>query len=387
MSIRKETKGHHTNETELKTRFDREISAPDKDLLWQWLGEDHYVSEVCRGAMGWDEFEAEARRLADRQWKLLGRERPPGRRYHTVYVEVEMTDLEAEHGAALAPYLAKRAALLSEVRGFREEKLGGNVLVETQVAGFLRSELRYSSSGKYEDLEWALAQIPWDIEDENWEELKDLVGGSTNRGLGAESHYWTKNFRRAVEYDSEYDSMPWDYIPPREFPHGVMHLIRDQTGRTLEDLGRWLVSRYPWPLRDAAWFMLTGEPPEVEALNIERNPTTGTYSVTLAPWISEKTFRQAYRAIHTGDNRPLGYKSLSAFRFVDRHTEVGQAPTWAELTERWNKLYPEDNFTDRSALRRAYRRAEDRLAWPWAEEERRAAEEDEADLAEPDVWS
>ncbi len=58
--------------------------------------------------------------------------------------------------------------------------------------------------------------------------------------------------------------------------------------------------------------------------------------------------------------------------FVNNHTKVGQTPKWAELTKRWNKLYPEQDFKDRSALRRAYMRAEERLAWPWAGEEGRA---------------
>jgi len=29
---------------------------------------------------------------------------------------------------------------------------------------------------------------------------------------------------------------------------------------------------------------------------------------------------------HTDDSRPLGYQSLSAFRFVDTHTKVSQTP-------------------------------------------------------------
>ena len=35
------------------------------------------------------------------------------------------------------------------------------------------------------------------------------------------------------------------------------------------------------------------------------------------------------------------------------------------MTERWNEQYPDDKVSDRSALRRAYKRAEEQLVSPW----------------------
>ena len=271
--------------------------------------------------------------------------------------------LEAEHAKALAPYLAKRAAFLPEVCRFREEKLAGHTLETTeQIVAYLRREMGYLPKEEYEDLEWALTQIPSHLDADEEEELKDLVGGWENRGLESQARHRHENFRRAVRFDS----MAWSYEPPEQFPYGIMHLIRDKSGRTLEDLGLWLVSLYPWPLRDAIWFVLTGEPPEVTPLAVERDRSSGMYTLTFTPWISEKTIRDAYRSLQSGDNRPLGYKSLSAFRFVDMYTEPRQTPKWAELTRRWNQENPDDKFTDRSALRRAYERAEARLASSWA---------------------
>jgi hypothetical protein len=100
-----------------------------------------------------------------------------------------------------------------------------------------------------------------------------------------------------------------------------MYLIRDEAGRSLEERSRWPVSLYPWPLREAAWFVLTGEPPKVEPLKFQYDPAKGTYRLTFARWISERTIRVAYRSIQRGDNRPLSSKGLSASRFVDEHTE------------------------------------------------------------------
>lgn len=176
----------------------------------------------------------------------------------------------------------------------------------------------------------------------------------------------------AARRKSKYKSMTVDYTPSGPFVHGLMHLIRDETGHSLENLGRSLASRYPWPLRDAAWFVITGEAPEVEALDVMSNPANGTYSITLAPWISEETLRRTYRSLHENDNRPLGRKILAAFRFVDERTEPGRTPRWAQLSREWNARNrgPGETFWDGSALKRTYERAETRLASPWANEQR-----------------
>ena len=102
----------------------------------------------------------------------------------------------------------------------------------------------------------------------------------------------------------------------------------------------------------------------------------GTYHFTFAPWISEETIRRAYRSLHENDNRPLGSKVLFAFRFVDEHTEPGQTPKWAQLTRLWNARNPEpeQTFGDGCALKRAYERAEMRLASSWADQRHRAVD-------------
>lgn len=371
------------NKVELRTRFDKEISAPDKELLWEQLEEYKYVADACIETGGWAEFKEEADKLARWQWRMLKRAKLPGRTPRDpFYIESELTDLEREHAAALAPYLAKRAALLPEVRAFREEKLGGDTLEpeQEQITAFLRTELGHLFSDENSDLEFALKQVPSYLDGDEIDELMDLVGGHLNRGIESEDRYWQNNFRRAVEFDS----MSWSYEPVQQSLRGFMHLICDETGGTLEDLGRWLVSRYPWPLRDAVWFVLTGEPPEVEPLHIQYHRDSGTYTLTFAPWISEKTIRRVYRNLYNRDNSPLGSKTLSLFRFVNDCTEPEQTPKWSEMTRRWNEQHPDDKFTDRSALRRAYKRAEARLASLWVNE-LGDVENEAADIVDPDV--
>jgi hypothetical protein len=91
--------------------------------------------------------------------------------------------------------------------------------------------------------------------------------------------------------------------------------------------------------------------------------------LVFAPRISEKAVRRAYHSLQVGDNRPLASTGLAAFRFVQEYTEPGQTPTWAELTECWNEQHPlkNDRCLDWSAMRRACKRGEERLASPWME--------------------
>lgn len=206
---------------------------PDKELLWDYLVEDGYVSDVCHGPSSWEEFKEAAVRFTKWQWKMLGRSKPVGRPQHHQFTEdVNLTDLEREHAAALAPYLAKRAALLPEVRRFREEKLDGAVLDSGGVGDFLRSELSYLPPEQYADFESALRFIPSTSEGDE-EELKDLVGGWVNRGPQAYDEYLSENARRFAEFDST----ALEYVPSGHFLHGIMDLVRDEGGSTLADLG------------------------------------------------------------------------------------------------------------------------------------------------------
>lgn len=358
-------------EAKLKTKFDSEISTPDKEILWDELQSLGFVNDVLRGDSDWKEFEQEANRMAEAHRKLLRRSKPPGRKPRRYYrVGVELTALEADHARTFTTYVAKRAAALPEIRSFRDKKLDGGTLQPEQVVAFLQSELEALPPEDYmvEGMDVQAAHLHLSRDEE--EELKDLVAGWENRRYVPSDEYSYKAFREALEFDLL--SIPINPEPP--YLHGLMHLVRDKTGTTLEDVGRWVSSHSNWPIRDAAWFVLTGEPPETVSLEVSSDALSGMRKLVFAPWISERTIRRAYRSLQGSDNQPLRQKSLSAFRFVEKHTEPGQIPRWEELRQQWNERYPEDRFTDRSALRRAYKRAEERLATPWLHGQVDAAE-------------
>lgn len=356
-------KVHKLDEAELRDKLFGKSSSPFEEPIWEELQSENWVRQYCNGSLSLEDIEEHVAYLDKLMWKASGYTKPSGRERMTVQSgEVFLTEAEEDHCAALQPFLAQRAALLPGVRNFREEKLGGNVLEEQeQVKDFVRRELQYLATEDYKEIEFALAQVPSLLGADATDEMMDLLGGWRHRGLQAENRIFAENVSR-ISTDFSFQTV---YEPPAQFPDGVMHLILAQGGKSLKDLGRQLTTRYPWPLRDAVWFVLTDEAPELEALKIDRNRANGTHILTFAPWVSEKTIRHAYRSLQQADNQPIGRKGLSAFRFVEAHTEPGQTPKWAALTELWNRRHPGDRFTDRSALRRAYLRARGRLASPW----------------------
>ena len=133
-------------------------------------------------------------------------------------------------------------------------------------------------------------------------------------------------------------------------------------------LCRHLAAIYPWHPYDAARFLLTGERPEVVPLELSNNRKSRVFTLNFAPWISEKTFRKAYRkcqkVVQGGDNRRMKERTLAVMRFITKHTddEGSRLLSWSQLTDLWNKEYPgEWSFKGRSGLRKAYLRASEEL--------------------------
>ncbi len=362
-------------EAELRRRFDREVGALNKELLWEHLKRRKTVADTVRGEFNWEDFKEEADALALFQRETLGRASPPpGRTARVVPVEVELRDEEEAHAAALAPYLAKHAALLPEVRRFREEKPGGGPLRWEEnpyrIVEFLRREVEVVRRPKdYVDTFDALDYLdPYEKED-----LKDYVTGGAVRWRLFPSTYRAYQeketalveaaFEDALEADSA-SVVPEDV----DFRYGAMDHVYDAEGKSLGDLAHRLASLYPWEAEDAAWFVLTEEPPEVVPLSLSYDERRGDYALVFAPWVSEETYRGAYRSVHGRDNRPLGKKALALFSFVTERTGIGEKKPWAELTRAWNEVHgksPAWRFEDRSELRRMYLRAERKLAAPW----------------------
>jgi hypothetical protein len=335
------------NEVELKRKFDKEVGAPDKELLWKWLKEDRYVSEVCGGESGWEEFKDEADRLAKRQWQMSGRVKPPGRAARTT-VDVDLDSYEKECAETVSLYLAKKAASSPEVRHFRQERLGGKLLTTEEVEEFLRGELLR----KVPDYVHSRSERDWTWID--YIDVMDLI-----------------ELLAFVVPDRSEVGLSQRLLFPYEGGRGILW-SRKEIAKNYSQLCLYLVARYPWHPYDAALFLLTGERPEVVPLELSYNRHSRFITLTFAPWISEKTFRKAYRkcqkVVQGGDNRRMKDRTLAVVRFVTEHTDdEGRRPlSWSQLTDLWNQHHTSEwRFKDRFGLRKAYLRAEEELAGAW----------------------
>jgi hypothetical protein len=144
-----------------------------------------------------------------------------------------------------------------------------------------------------------------------------------------------------------------------------------QIAKNYSELCLYLAAIFHWHPYDAARFLLTGERPEVVPLELSYNRHRRVITLNFAPWISEKTFRKAYRkyqkAVQGGDNRRMTERTLAVMRFVIKHTndEDKRLLSWSQLTDLWNEEHTgEWRFKGRSGLRKAYLRATEELAGP-----------------------
>ena len=261
------------------------------------------------------------------------------------FVEIELDERERSHAEALKHYLVRRAATLPEVQEFRDDVLGGDLLTPEQAENFLRAEELKDRS------EEELSSYAGYVYGLDREELKEHV---------IPPHPKDGYFSEESAYYRE------ELVSPFWFRD-------DNKAIGLRDLSLYLASVYPWEPEDAAWFVLTGEPPEVVSVRLSYHPRRGVFSLTFAPWISEPTLRQAYRKVrdraHGGKgNRQPGEKALAVLRFVSERTPPEKKPKWTELMKIWNSKcrdgeYPPDwEFSAVSTFRNTYLRSEQRAA-------------------------
>jgi hypothetical protein len=246
------------NEVQLRRKFDKEVGAPDKELLWKWLKEDRYVSEVCRGEAVWGEFKAEADRLAERQWQMSGRVKPPGRAARTV-VDVDLDAYEKECAETVSLYLAKKAASLPEVRRFRQERLGGKLLTTEEAEEFLRGEY--------------LRGVPDDLHSLN-EFEQDFIAQLGGMGLEELLEF-------VVPIDRSLPGLSQRLLFPYEDESIVMY-SGSKISKNYSKLCRHLAAIYAWHPYNAARFLLTGERPEVVPLELSYNRNSRVFTLNFA---------------------------------------------------------------------------------------------------------
>jgi hypothetical protein len=336
------------NKAELRGRWEERVRMKDKgvlDAIWQDFEDsgdvDYALNEPETGLE--DLVLDTENRL--KYWRLgRGYAKPVGRSARRA-VEVELSDYEKECAQTASLYLAKKVASRPEVRRFRQERLGGRLLTTEEAKEFLRREALSDLSNSDWEYEWLYIA---ELNDMSAEELAAHVVPSGHKGI----------------FDEQ------DGIFPYSYRGGTMvtgsRLKLDYGGLIL-----YLAAIFPWAPGQAGWFLLTGERPEVVPLRLSYHRRRQVFTLSFAPWISEKTVRKGYRkgqkVVQGGDNRRMKERTLAVMRFVTEHTDdEGTRPTWSQLTDLWNEEHPSEwRFKDRFGLRKAYLRAEKGLARPW----------------------
>lgn len=300
------------NEAEIKRWLQREVNAPDSELLWRWLEEDHYTAMLQDSEIGWEEFVEEAGRLATRQREAASiaggySGRRPGRPEPEPGEIVEPWEMEpdsyaVEMARTYSAHLAIWASKRVDVKHFRDSVLGDDLLSTEQVMEFVNAS-EYREHGPARELEYL-----------------DETGKMQRIRVRAHS--------------------PADHL-------------RRVSGK--------LQTSYPWTEAQAAAFILTGEPPEVPPM-VGYSRDDGI-SISASPWVSQQEVSRFYHHLQRRvrgdkDNRPVSERARDVLLLVSEHTSgIGEHPGWGELLRLWNVENPEHAFGDRAGFMRAYRRA------------------------------
>src|SRR5215217_683681 len=146
----------------------------------------------------------------------------------------------------------------------------------------------------------------------------------------------------------------------------------------LYDLSVVLASAFDWPLasagnlwgsrprsESAAWFILTGEVPQVRPIEARWEMKLGVISLlpqwriqlTIPPWLPEEEVLRAFRSLRrerpAGHQMPKTAKPLEVARFVwkRKRVEYREPVTWTAWLEQWNEEHPGHRFSSASNLR------------------------------------
>jgi hypothetical protein len=339
------------NKAELRARWEERVSMENKgvlDTVWQDLEDSGDVNYALNEPeTGLEDLVLDTENRL-RYWRLgRGYAKPVGRSARTA-VEVDLSDYEKECAETASLYLAKKAASLPKVRRFRQERLGGKLLTTEEAEEFLRGEYLRGAPDDLRSLSEYEQEFIAQLGVMGLEKLLEFIVPIDRSAVGLSQHL----------------------LFPYEGSDGRI-ILDKKIAKKYSELCLYLAATFPWHPYDAARFLLTGERPEVVPLELSYNRHSRFITLNFASWISEKTFRKAYRkcqkVVQEGDNRRMGERTLAVMRFVTQHTDDdGNRPAWPQLTELWNKEYPgEWRFKDRFGLRKTYLRAEEEVAGPW----------------------
>jgi hypothetical protein len=150
-----------------------------------------------------------------------------------------------------------------------------------------------------------------------------------------------------------------------------LRVVRDSLTGRLAAVARGLANEAPWTVEDAAWFVLTGDPPPVAPIlfGVQRRFGPGYHravvKLEIEPWVPQdvvlSAYRQAQAEILPRANRAVSERSAELARFAAR--DAGDLSVGAAMRI-WNEKYPQWAMRDRRNFQRHARRALRYIAAP-----------------------
>lgn len=274
---------------------------------------------------------------------------------------------EEARGRAFTAGLASIAAERPEVQGFREEALGGVPRSPAAVRTFLASplaQLLRRSTVRRLLLTSAPVDIPSHIEpaapddEDNRESIVVVIEPLDERI----TCWWSSG--------TEHATLP---LPPQH-----CELVSYRPGSLLEELHKVAkrLSRQipPWDEARAAWFVLTGEAPEVlplHGMTEYRRGSLGLWEravITLhaEPWVSAERVADLYRLAQQRvfpERAPRRAAALLYWEFDQKERRKDGADLAMEETRRrWNAVHPEAPAPNPSGWGKALTRGKEHAA-------------------------
>jgi hypothetical protein len=346
------------------------------DPLWRELDDEGHVDAVLTG----DDEAFAAMVAAARRWQRVHRalaawERERQPKVRKTRVAPDLGDYVKQRGLARDEAVARRAAREREVRAFRKSVLGG-VPLSVPLA---RRLLASAAARVWPASEFVQRGVP-------------IVGhrGEVLDNRSRLEDGWFKqevDFRvtwdgGSVEATASHASIPGPGRPApiivsvdehREelhaegWPHSVLDRLREVAER--------LAGFYGFDPAQAAWFVLTDDPPRRDpvggTVTVQTSPNFADMRVTLAvdPWVPAdvvlKTYRDIQRGLFRREIRPLSLRNLAALRSVladareaARVNPDASPPSRAWSMERWNREHPDQPYAQEWRFSRDVDRAE-----------------------------
>lgn len=308
---------------------------------------------------------------------------------------LDVKDLVGDRTKAMAGAMAALFALIGdqipEVKEFREKALPGRFLTADEAHALIASPAARSFDRRWFE-EWGIPFVGHHAEIldtgprgtdfspvDDWMTIRVDPPGITKTVRYAYPREGDTNTRCAVQSGA---AVPiHSYLPIESHGDAVYPswLWPGSVVDELYELSVDLACALDWPLasmgnltgtrpssESAAWFILTGEAPQVRPIGARWETKHGSLHLnpqwrirlTIPPWLPEEEVLLAFRALRRqrpeGRQMPKTSKPLEVARFVwerERRDGYREPAPWTAWVEQWNKEHPGHRFESASHFR------------------------------------